>query len=299
MKAKSWQESFILDFKTATSPMVKDDRKNLAEALSGFANSDGGVVVWGVYARARSNGEPDEVQELRPIPCLDVFLSDLQGLTPQLTSPGVVGVRHHPIHRAGDADGFAATLVPRSESHLHMAMGPDQHRYYYRSGSSFLMMEAYMVADRLGRRPQPKLELSCRLQRGAVISSRVRIEVIVGIKNTGRGVALYPALALRKPDGWNFSEYGLDGNGHFGLPRRARSGDPYGTTALMFAGGSDVAVYPDTVLEVTCLRTEVPLGADKLPNLLIEHELYCDGFSDVGQSDVPVAEFIRSAVQSA
>jgi hypothetical protein len=38
---EKWSESEIIDFKNAQSPMTTDDRKNLAEAISGFANSRG------------------------------------------------------------------------------------------------------------------------------------------------------------------------------------------------------------------------------------------------------------------
>jgi len=57
---EEWQEDLLLEFKTiegSCAPMAKPDRKNFAIALSGFANSDGGVIVWGVDARS---GGPDE-----------------------------------------------------------------------------------------------------------------------------------------------------------------------------------------------------------------------------------------------
>ena len=47
-------EELFLDFKQAVSigkngtALHKDDRKNLAKCISGFGNSEGGVVIWGV-----------------------------------------------------------------------------------------------------------------------------------------------------------------------------------------------------------------------------------------------------------
>ena len=47
-------EELFLDFKQAISigkngtTLHKDDRKNLAKCISGFGNSEGGVVIWGV-----------------------------------------------------------------------------------------------------------------------------------------------------------------------------------------------------------------------------------------------------------
>ena len=37
--------------RSASRPkLMDDDRKNYSKALSGFANSDGGVIVWGIGA---------------------------------------------------------------------------------------------------------------------------------------------------------------------------------------------------------------------------------------------------------
>ena len=63
------EENLHLDFKTLSGPglSASDDRHNFAKALSGFANSDGGIVVWGVDARKNADGI-DCVTELKPVP---------------------------------------------------------------------------------------------------------------------------------------------------------------------------------------------------------------------------------------
>ncbi|MHB0980666.1 MAG: AlbA family DNA-binding domain-containing protein [Thermoleophilia bacterium] len=82
--SEAWHESPVLDFKTLdkdSAPLTKNGRRTLAEALSGFANSDGGVIVWGIDARRGRHLEPDVARELRPIDRLQLLLSDLHGLT--------------------------------------------------------------------------------------------------------------------------------------------------------------------------------------------------------------------------
>jgi hypothetical protein len=55
-------EHLLLDFKTVNSASFnRDDRRSLACALSGFANSSGGLIVWGVDARS-----PDIITDLPP-----------------------------------------------------------------------------------------------------------------------------------------------------------------------------------------------------------------------------------------
>ena len=43
------EEDLYLEFKTTNTNDLShaDDRKNLAKALSGFANSGGGLLIWG------------------------------------------------------------------------------------------------------------------------------------------------------------------------------------------------------------------------------------------------------------
>ena len=47
-------EELFIDFKQAASDgknfntLHKDDRRNLSKAISGFGNSEGGVVIWGI-----------------------------------------------------------------------------------------------------------------------------------------------------------------------------------------------------------------------------------------------------------
>ncbi len=55
-------EELYLDYKrsSTTLPAAKlsdEDRKNLAKAIAGFANSEGGVIVWGVDCRQTAQGD--------------------------------------------------------------------------------------------------------------------------------------------------------------------------------------------------------------------------------------------------
>jgi len=47
------EEHLTLEFKTVKNAglLDKNDKKNFAEALSGFSNSSGGVIVWGVETK--------------------------------------------------------------------------------------------------------------------------------------------------------------------------------------------------------------------------------------------------------
>ena len=52
------EENLRLDFKLQSNSEFtnKDDIRNFAKALSGFANSNGGIIIWGINARKNAEG---------------------------------------------------------------------------------------------------------------------------------------------------------------------------------------------------------------------------------------------------
>jgi predicted HTH transcriptional regulator len=141
------EENLQLDFKTINRADFTraDDKKNLAKALSGFANSSGGIVVWGIVATKNAEGI-DGASGVREIDRPALFVNRLNEFTGVAVSPLVEGVRHKPI--ASNADtGFAVTLVPESDSGPHMAKFHED-RYYKRSGDSFyqsILAESHVI----------------------------------------------------------------------------------------------------------------------------------------------------------
>lgn len=68
--AQRAQESLWLDFKEvgpSADPKEPYLKEKLARALSGFANTEGGVLVYGVYAKEGKKGESDAAEKLTPI----------------------------------------------------------------------------------------------------------------------------------------------------------------------------------------------------------------------------------------
>ena len=151
------EEDLHLDFKAIGDPTLsRDDRKSLGVALSGFANSDGGMVVWGVEARPNAAGV-DCAVGLREIAQAALCLTRLNSLTGQCVSPLVDGVEHRAIFSNGSA-GFCVSIVPPSDSGPHMAKAGED-RYFKRSGSGFYRMEHFDLEDMFGRRQRPSIAL--------------------------------------------------------------------------------------------------------------------------------------------
>jgi hypothetical protein len=192
------EEDVRLDFKTVSAGDLskRDDRRNLAIAVTGFANSSGGIIVWGIDAR-RDHAGIDRAVEAVEITTLPLFANRLADLSASCASPPVDGVLHKAIPRSGDK-GFAATFVPESHSAPHMAkLGED--RYYKRNSSRFYTLEHFDLEDMFGRRPRPslKLHVEIRLRPG----DDPHEELYLSLLNDGRAVAKHAGLHCNLPEG--------------------------------------------------------------------------------------------------
>ena len=283
------EEHLFLDFKTVASPELRerDDRKSLACALSGFANSSGGLVVWGVDARKNANGV-DCAKSAKEISNVKQLVTRLNELTGEGVVPLVDGVRHRAIPTSGGG-GFAVTLVPESVTGPHMAkLGED--RFYKRSGDSFYRMEHFDISDMFGRRRRPSLRLQVRLLGGGGSTSgrgahETRdVKIVLALENHGRGTARAPYLAFNVPHGTQLTPYGVDGNGREGLRRLANAADR--AMMVQYGGPTNVPIHPGTTQDVAALVATVKLEHGRLtlvpPELDIEYEIAAEDVSLFG-----------------
>lgn len=191
--ANSEAEKLHLDFKerwgaNASGRLGRDKgdedlKGKLDAALSGFANSDGGILVIGVK---------NEPRELRPIGGLRAFEESVNEQFSRL-APTVVGVRTKQVATSAET-GILLVLVPSSDLAPHRAHDCE---YYVRSGESFVRMEYFQIADMFGRRHVPRLRAQLHL------TARPRDDfspntIVLGIENIGRGMAKFPFMQIQR-----------------------------------------------------------------------------------------------------
>ena len=147
------EENIHLDYKAAGA-LAKDDKKRteITKDVSAFANSDGGIIVYGI---AEYDYRP---QEISPIDGR-VYTKEWLENVIQLIQPRIEGLRIFPI-RVEDIDkSIYLVQIPRSDNAPHMA---NDHRYYGRRNFQSLPLEDYEVKDLYNRMSIPKLKIdSC------------------------------------------------------------------------------------------------------------------------------------------
>jgi len=202
-------EELFLDFKRSTdngsgTKLHDNDRWNLAKAISGFGNSEGGIIVWGVEC-SRNSKRGDVACSKVLIEQPRRFVSWLEGTVSGCTVPPHTRVTHIAIDSKDTEDcGYAVTLIPKSYDAPHQCLRPLQ--YFIRAGSDFVPTPHAVLAGMFGRRPQPFIFHNWSLPPAKLVSadpSRLAIQFDLGLKlsSWGPGLArdVYVSLMLLPP----------------------------------------------------------------------------------------------------
>lgn len=81
-------EGLYLECKAPAEPrLTRDLRAHLAKAISGFSNTAGGVVIWGISTTKHAQSGLDVLTQLAPIGECRRFQQQVEKAIPSLTTP--------------------------------------------------------------------------------------------------------------------------------------------------------------------------------------------------------------------
>lgn len=226
----------------------KEGHEMLAKAVSGLANSDGGVLVIGMRAKQQSPTDPDVITSIVPVSDISQVHSRILTLVGNLVEPPIIGIESRVIPESvGSKSGFIIVLIPRSDGPPHRSRKDS--KFYIRVGSITVPMEYWQIEERFGSRPHPKLELHLEAPNvGTDTYQRPVRHFVLGIKNTGAGIGKFPGVSFKRSLGLDVDPFGIDGNGGFGIRKRPSDG-----SWIIFGGGVDDVVYPGQTLMIAKL----------------------------------------------
>ncbi len=157
-------EDLFLDFKGspdngAGSKLHDSDRLKLAKAVSGFGNSEGGILIWG-FDCDNQDADGEVARAKRPIQNPNRFKSWLEGKVGGCTLPAHSEVEHFVVESSSGQDaGFVVTLIPQTNrSPLCCNVDKYRHHYFIRAGSSFEPVPHGVLAGMFGRQPLAKID---------------------------------------------------------------------------------------------------------------------------------------------
>lgn len=133
------QESLHLDYKESRALTNEKGRSEVSKDASAFANSDGGLIIYGIKEKGHVPIEIDE-----GVSATDMSRERLEQLLLSNVSPRIPGLEIALIPMSSDGSAFVVR-VPKS------VWGPHQdrktHKYYRRYNFNSIPMEDYEIAD--------------------------------------------------------------------------------------------------------------------------------------------------------
>jgi len=189
-------EQYFIDFKLTVIrdysnkySLENNDRENLAKAISGFGNSEGGIIIWGVETKIKGN-KCDYAKMLRPITNPENFSSCINSEISRLTIPAHDSVYNIVVKENDTArEGFVVTIIPKSNKAPHQVI--KSNRYYMRAGDSFMPVPHAILAGMFGRRPSPNVFTMFTLNpsKEKIEDGYITFSIGIQIVNDGMGIA--------------------------------------------------------------------------------------------------------------
>lgn len=161
------EESVHLDFKAAGS-LSKDDKKKaeIAKDVSAFANSDGGIIVYGIEEQEH------KAHALSYIDGNTYTKEWLEQVIQDNIQRRIEGLEIFPIRDNGDITrSIYIVKIPRSSNTPHMSADKC---YYKRNNFRSVKMEEYEVRDLFYRKATPNLKIA-----GYILYDQERDEEVV------------------------------------------------------------------------------------------------------------------------
>lgn len=190
------EESINLDFKSAGS-LDKSDRKKaeITKDISAFANSDGGVIIYGI---CESNHVANEFSYINGNEFTKEWLEQVSNSGIQQKIDNII---IYPIRKNNDIKKTIYVVeIPESINSPHMAKDK---RYYKRYNFESVPMEEYEVRRLFLKENKTNLEITN--ERIAIITHKdnpektIGISIGVNIKNIGNTIEKYYKLQIELP----------------------------------------------------------------------------------------------------
>lgn len=143
----------------AEAKLSKEQRAQLAEAISGFANTAGGVIVYGVSTTRHAHTELDVLTQVEPIGQVSRLEQQIRRFASTLTTPSIFGLETRILRKkTSDTRGVLIVRVPTTTG------GPVQsladHRFHFRAGDEFKVAPYELIKRLFASTQAPDLHVN-------------------------------------------------------------------------------------------------------------------------------------------
>lgn len=189
------RENDVLEYKGAAQKFGNTEKNEISKDVSAFANSNGGVIIFGVATDPSDKTKPSAIEGVN-VTNIETF----DRVVNSRIQPSIQGWQKKLI--PPDNPRVMVVYVPQSEDPPHQNLADK--KYYRRAGTESVPMEHDLVALHFGRRLGPILSLVCQpLTSSPIFASGTEFSDPLGLRvlmrNDGRRVGKYVEALLIFP----------------------------------------------------------------------------------------------------
>jgi hypothetical protein len=152
------QENLNLEYKSSGAlGKTEEKRKEITKDISAMANSDGGIIIYGIKEHQDNKQFPEIIEPINPKEYSKEWLEQVINII----RPKIDGIIITPIIANNENFVVYIVIVPKGDT-AHQAQDL---RYYKRFNFSSIPMQDYEIRDVMGRNQNPKFELSFCFER--------------------------------------------------------------------------------------------------------------------------------------
>jgi len=151
-------ETEWLDFKSGE--YLKNEKETWSEAICGFANNQGGVLIWGVDARKDPITQIDAASDLKPVQNPAALRSRLLELLRTAVEPPLPGVQVQAVFQSGTSGaGYVVCFIPESATKPHRVELLTNKPYKIRIADAFINPSPSLLRSLFFPRSSPAIEI--------------------------------------------------------------------------------------------------------------------------------------------
>jgi hypothetical protein len=218
-------EDTSLDFKDAQKANIDEVKRLFSEAVSGFGNTAGGLIVWGVTTKKAGDSEVANGTNLIDGETLKRLCSTLDNEISKATFPANPGVQNLRVPMDDAGAGVLVTFVPLSPERPLQRQNA-RRNFMMRAGGAFIELPYQVLAGMFGRAPNPEvrarvhvianysllpgMSTNFRLTRGVPY---FQVQVFFDLENIGNVAASNAYLTVAVQSGQGEIAFGEDKSG--------------------------------------------------------------------------------------
>lgn len=191
-KNQNLEENQNLEYKAGGLIKSPNCYQELAKVITGFANAEGGLLVFGLKEHGQRDKRTKQILHIRPgaVDALPITVTKeiIENKLLSLIQHSIEGITIRPIRKTIRSKSTIYLIdVPQSNRAPHRV---EEKHYYQRYNFSTLEMKHYQIADLFGKRVMPDLGIELQKTKTAN-DDRNHFGIKILIHNYGRAVAKY------------------------------------------------------------------------------------------------------------